>query len=214
MNYTIRLEQAKDYTATEAQLREAFWNLYVPGCNEHLIVHCLRKHPDFIKELSFVMELNGEIVGSIFYSKSKVVDTNGREIPTITFGPVGILPSLHRKGLGRALISHSIEEAKKLGYKAIIIGGFPHHYETYGFVGSKKYNIALPDNNYYKGIMALPLQEGALDNIKNGVIHFSSALEPDESCLDEFDAKFAAKQKTTTKSQELFAIAVTEIDES
>ncbi len=214
MNYIIRLEQPQDYTAVEAQLRDSFWNLYVPGCNEHLIAHSLRTHPDFIKELTFVIELDGEIVGSIFYSKSKIIDKNGFETPTITFGPVGISPKLHRKGLGRALISHSISEAKKLGYSAIIIGGFPYHYATYGFIGSKKYNIALPDNNYYTGILALPLHEGALDNISEGIIYFSSALEPDESELDAFDANFPPKEKLTTPSQEAFAVAVTTIDES
>lgn len=166
MNITIRLEKESDRFTVEEITRQAFWNLYVPGCNEHFIVHNLRNHRDFIPELCFVIEQNGEIVGSIFYSYSKAVDCDGSETKTITFGPVSIKPELHRLGLGRMLITHSIEQAKAQGYGAIIIGGFPYYYKTYGFVGAKRYNIALDDGNYYIGIMALPLIDSYLDHIK------------------------------------------------
>lgn len=212
MNINIRHERPEDEHTVEQITREAFWNLYCPGCNEHLIVHSLRKHPDFIPELSFVIELDGEIAGSIFYSHSKVVDDDGVEHKTITFGPVSILPHLHRKGLGRTLITHSIDEAKRQGYSAIIIGGFPYHYATYGFEGAKKYSICLPDGNCYTGIMALPLFDGALDNVK-GCVHFSEALEPDESAFAEFDKKFPHKEKAVTESQAEFEKAVSEIDD-
>lgn len=77
-------------------------------------------------------------------------------------------------------LTHSIDEAKRQGYNAIIIGGFPYHYSTYGFEGAKKFGICLPDGNYYTGIMALQLFDGALDNVK-GCVYFSEILEPDES---------------------------------
>lgn len=212
MNINIRHEKPEDYYIVEQVTREAFWNLYCPGCNEHLLVHYLRSHTDFIPELSFVIELDGEIVGSIFYSHSKVVDTNGKEHKTITFGPVSILPHLHRKGLGRILITRSIDEAKKQGYNAIIIGGYPYHYSTYGFEGAKKFSICLPDGNFYTGIMVLPLFYGALDKVK-GCVYFSEALEPDESELAEFDKKFPKKEKEITESQLEFEKAISEIDE-
>lgn len=214
MNINIKLEKEKDHLEVEMVTREAFWNLYLPGCNEHLIVHNLRNHKDFIPELSFVIELDGEIVGSIFYSHSKVVDCDGKVIKTITFGPVSIKPEYHRKGLGRALITHSIEVAKANGFGAIIIGGFPYHYKTYGFTGAKKYNIGLEDGNYYTGIMALPLINGYLDTIKKGVIHFSEVLEPDESDLESFDENFPPMIKEVKDCQRLFEEAVSNIDTS
>lgn len=212
MNTNIRLERPCDYFHVEVITREAFWNLYIPGCNEHLIVHNLRNHKDFIPELSFVIELDNEIVGSIFYSHSKIIDCDGTETKTITFGPVSIKPNLHRKGLGRMLITHSIEMAKMQGFGAIIIGGFPYHYKTYGFTGAKKYNIALEDGNYYTGIMALSLIDGYLDNIKKGVIYFSEALEPNENDLESFDKNFPSKIKEVKECQALFEKAVTNID--
>lgn len=212
MNINIRHEKAEDYYTVEKVTRDAFWNLYCPGCSEHLIVHNLRNHPDFIPELSFIIELDNKIVGSIFYTHSKVIDSKGQEHKTITFGPVSIAPHLHRKGLGRILINHSINEAKKQGYQGIIIGGYPHHYKTYGFEGAKKFGISMSDKNYYTGIMALPLFEGSLDQI-NGCVYFSDALEPDENKLVEFEKKFPFKEKMETKSQIEFEIAVSEIDE-
>lgn len=211
MNIKIRREEVKDYRKVEEVAREAFWNLYCPGCNEHLIINTMRKHDDFIAELAFVIEVDDKIVGSIFYTHSKIISENGSEHKTITFGPVSILPTLHRKGLGKALISHSIKVAKSLGHDSIIIGGYPYHYEQYGFIGTKKYGISMPDGNYYTGIMALPLSEGALDDV-SGKVYMSEVYEPDENKLDEFDKAFPLKEKCVQESQKEFENAVSEID--
>ncbi|MGL5415346.1 MAG: GNAT family N-acetyltransferase [Clostridium sp.] len=207
----VRNEMVSDYERVEWITREAFWNLYCPGCNEHLIVHNLRKHKDFIKELAFVIEADGAVIGSIHYSKSKVISSNGDEYETITFGPVSILPSLQGKGFGKILIQHSIDAARNLGYKGIIIGGYPSYYKKYDFIGSKKYEISLSDGNFYTGIMALPLYENALNDI-NGVIHFSESMEPSEDMLKEFDIKFPYKEKEVCESQLQFQKAVSELD--
>lgn len=212
MKITIRNEKEEERFLVEKITRDAFWNLYTPGCNEHFLIHKLRNHKDFIPELCFVLERAGEVIGSIFYSHSKVVDLDGTEYKTITFGPVSIRPDFHRQGFGRMLISHSIEQAKLQDYGAIIIGGFPYHYKPYGFVGAKKYNIALEDGNYYTGIMALPLKDNYLDDIKKGVVYFSEALEPGESGLDIFDAKFPQLKKEVKECQGVFEQAVAEID--
>lgn len=211
MDITIRTEEKRDYRSVEEVTREAFWNLYCPGANEHHIIHTLRESEDFIPELTFVVEFANEIVGSIFYTKSNIVDKHGEVILTITFGPVSILPKYHRKGLGRKLIEYSIKEAKRQGFRAIIIGGYPYHYQTYGFVGSKKYNLSMPDGNFYTGIMVLPLYEGALQNVE-GTIYFSEALDPDESKLDEFDSSFSQKEKKIVSSQLEFEKTISEID--
>lgn len=58
-NYNIRLETEADFRAVENLVRESFWNVYRPGCTEHYVLHHLRRHPDFIPELSFVMDRMG-----------------------------------------------------------------------------------------------------------------------------------------------------------
>lgn len=212
MNITIRNENKQDYRKVEEVAREAFWNLYFPGCSEHMVIHNMRNYPDFIPELSFVIEVDGEIVGSILYTHSKVVSSDGTQHKTITFGPVSILPSMHRKGLGRKLITHSIEQAKKLGYNAILTLGYPYHYEPYGFVGGKKYEISMPDGKYYKGLLVLPLYKGALDDI-SGYAIFSDVLEPNEEEVEIFDKSFEPKEKGIQDSQKEYEIACCMLDE-
>ena len=76
---TIRNEEQKDWAVVEKITRQAFYNLYVPGCVEHYLVHIMREHEDFIPELDFVLELNGDVIGNIMYTKAKLTDENGCE---------------------------------------------------------------------------------------------------------------------------------------
>ncbi len=63
-NLTIRLEPQQDHTAAEALIREAFWNVYKPGCDEHYYAHILRTHPGFLPEPDFILCRDGEIFGN------------------------------------------------------------------------------------------------------------------------------------------------------
>lgn len=213
MEFIIRNERLEDYKRVEYIARESFWNLYYPGCSEHLVIHKMRKHPDFIPELTFVIEVDSEVIGSIFFTKSKIITKENKAIETITFGPVSILPSMHRKGLGRKIIEYSIEMAKKHGHRAILTLGYPYHYEPYGFRGGKKYDVSMPDGKYYKGLLVLPLFENALENI-SGYALFSDVLnEPGTDELDVFDNDFPVKIKSIEQSQEEFNIAASMLDE-
>lgn len=75
----IRNEKPEDYRVVEEMIKKAFWNLAVPGCNEHYFAHQVRKSEDYIPELDFVMEENGQIIGHILYVKAKLVATDGTE---------------------------------------------------------------------------------------------------------------------------------------
>lgn len=214
MHIKIRNEKPEDYRKVEEVAREAFWNLYYPGTNLHLVIHNMRSHPDYIPELAFVIEVDGEIVGSIFYTYAKIKTKEGKEHIALSFGPVSILPRMHRKGLGRKLITHSIEAAKGLDYPAILTLGYPYHYEPYGFKGGKKYNIAMPDGKFYKGLLVLPLYEGALEGI-SGQAFFSDAVEvePSEEEVNAFDKAFPPKKKQVQESQKEYEISVGMLDE-
>lgn len=211
MNITVRQEESKDYRRTEEVAREAFWNLYFPGAAEHYVVHKMRSHPDFIKELAFVIEVDGSVEGAIFYTHSKIVTATG-EIPTISFGPVFISPEYHRQGLGRKLITHSIEKAKEMGHSAILTLGYPYHYEPYGFCGGKKYGISMLDGKFYTGLLVLPLQENALCGV-SGSAEFSDALEAEKPDILDFDASFPSKEKKVLPCQQEYEIACAMLDE-
>ena len=125
MNITLRIEDEKDYRTVDNLTREAFWNVYRPGCNEHFILHKLRSSQAFIKELDFVAELGGEIVGNIVYSKAIVVDNAGTKREVIGFGPISVLPSYQKQGIGAKLIEHTVKIAKKWGLKPLLFLEIP-----------------------------------------------------------------------------------------
>lgn len=202
-NFIIRLEEKKDYRAVEEATREAFWNLYVPGCDEHYLVHIMRSSPDFIRELGFVAELNGRIVGSIFFIRSYIIDEAGARYDTITFGPVSVLPELHNQGIGSALINHAKEAAAKLGHRAILIHGYPGYYKRLGFRSAKEFGISNPDGKYPLAHQVLELYDGALNGI-SGRAYESEVYQFDGTAVPEFDAGFPPKKKEVTPSQKLF----------
>ncbi len=64
-NVVIRQERVEVEATVENLVREAFWNVYRPGCLEHDVLHRLRASPNFVRELAFVMEGDGRIIGQI-----------------------------------------------------------------------------------------------------------------------------------------------------
>lgn len=55
-NVIIRLEKRSEERDVENLIREAFWNLYRPGCLEHFVMHQLRSNPDFVKKQSAFLQ--------------------------------------------------------------------------------------------------------------------------------------------------------------
>lgn len=212
MSIIIRQEEERDYRRVEEIAREAFWNLYFPGTDIPVVVNKLRRSSDFIKELTYVIEVNGKVEGAIFYTNSKIIDKKEVEHKVISFGPVFISPEFHRQGLGRKLITYTIEKAKEMGYRAIITLGYPYHYEPYGFLGGKKYGISMPDMKFYKGLLVLSLYEGALGNI-SGYVIFSDDLEATQEEIEEFDKRFPYREKGFQESQLEYEKACGELDE-
>ena len=119
-DYTIRPETEKDYRDIENLVRESFWNVYRPGCSEHYVIHVLRDDPAFVKELDFVMEQDGRLIGQNMFMRTVIEADDGRVIPVLTMGPIGITPELKRRGYGKALLDHSLEKASGLGFGAVL----------------------------------------------------------------------------------------------
>lgn len=206
-DYIIRLETPNDYRAVENLTREAFWNQNVPGCDEHYLVHTMREHVDFISELAFVIEKDGEIIGNIMYTKSKLVDENGNEKQTVTFGPVSVLPTHQRKGYGKALIEYSFKAASEMGYDTVVIFGNPDNYVARGFKSCRKYNCCVEGDVFPTAMLVKELTEGVLDG-RRWYFHESTFGEvcADEDAVAAFDATFPVKRKCWQPSQEEFYI--------
>jgi predicted N-acetyltransferase YhbS len=199
MNVLLRLEEEKDYNSVENLTREAFWNIYKPGCDEHLLVHNIRKKKEFIKDLDYVAIFNDEIIGNIVYAKAKIIDIS-KEYNVLTFGPVSVLPMYQKNGVGKKLIEHTITKSKEMGFNAIIIYGNPKYYERFGFKNSKEYKITDMEGNYNNALMALELYPKSLENI-NGKFFEGEAYKIDKKELEIFEKNFPYKEKLVLDTQ-------------
>jgi len=193
----IRLEEEKDWREVENLTREAFWNKYRPGCCEHYVLHRYRHNPDFVKELDYVIEEKGRIIAHIMYSRAAIKNTDGKDIPVMTFGPVSVLPELQGRGYGGRLISFSMSGAADLGCPLIAILGDPDYYSRFGFVSGnsvKVYYAGAPRGEEFPYFLVKELRSGFLNEIKGGVYSDPSGYSVDQDALKEFDRCFPPKE--------------------
>ena len=206
MDIKIRLEKQSDHRAVELLTREAFWNLYKPGCDEHYTTHMLHGHTDLLPDLTFVAEVEGQIVGSIVYSRSWVINELGHKLETATFGPLCVHPDFQRRGIGSALIEHSRDLAAQKGYPAIIILGDPHNYVKHSFKTGKDMGVCTLDGKYPLGLLVMELQPGFFATSPEWKFQTSDAYECDPALVEAFDAQFPPKEKRHQYSQDLFSM--------
>lgn len=206
LNITIRNEKTDDFREVEILTRKAFWNVHVPGCDEHYLAHILRDHKDFIPELDLVAQTeDGKIVGNVMYTKAALVDESENKLSILTFGPVSVHPDYQRMGISRKLLEYSFDGAVKLGYKVIVIFGSPANYVSRGFKSCKKYNICMADGSYPSAMLVKELVPGTL-NGKKWFYQESPAYKYEKSDAEKFDKSFEPMQKGFRPSQEEFYI--------
>ena len=201
----IRNERKEDYETVEKMTRAAFYNLYVPGCVEHYLVHIMRKHEDFIPELDFVLELDGRIIGNIMYTKAGLVDEAGKRKEVLTFGPVCIAPGYQRMGYGKLLLEHSFQKAVELGYEAIVIFGSPANYISRGFQSCKKYNVCIENGKYPAAMMVKELIPHVLSGHKR-IYQDSPVMAISEEEAQRYDDTLEKMGKKYQPSQDEFYI--------
>ena len=205
-NIIIRLEEKKDYRATENLVREAFWNVYRPGCTEHFVLHTLRDDPAFVPALDFVMERNGEMIGQVIYVRSEIDLKGGKKMPVMTFGPIGIAPAFKRQGYGKRLLDYSMEQAKKLGAGALFITGNVDFYGKSGFVPAKNKGVRYADDPDADYFLVKELIPGFLDGLsgtyRDPEGYFSAEKNP--AAFAAFEATFPEKEKLRLPGQLFF----------
>ena len=201
----IRNEEPRDYETVEAITRDAFYNLYVPGCAEHYLVHTMRGHPDFLRELDLVLELDGRVVGYIMYTRATLTDGAGNVKDILTFGPLCVGPDHQRRGYGKLLMQHSFEKAAAMGYDAVVIFGMPSNYVSSGFVSCKKHNVRVKDGRFPAAMLVKELRPGALDG-RTWYYEDSPvmAVLPEEA--DAYDDTLPPRERRHTPTQEEFYI--------
>ena len=202
-DYIIRRETKDDYREVENLTREAFWNVYRPGCLEHYVLHLYRDRADFVPELDLVMEKDGLLMGHVMYARSAILADDGSAIPIMTFGPISIAPEFKRQGYGLKLLLHSMELAQKMGAHALAITGNIDFYGEAGFVVASTVGIhyyAEPRTEEVPYFLIRELDEGFLDGI-TGTYRDPDGYFVDEAEADAFDALFPPKEKLKLPGQ-------------
>ena len=199
----IRLEKKVEYRKVEKLVRESFWNVYKPGCSEHYVLHVLRDDPAFVKELDFVMEKDGRLIGQNVFVRTVINADDGRDIDVLTMGPICITPELKRNGYGKMLLDFSLEKAAEMGFGAVLFEGNIDFYGKSGFDYARKFGIRyhdLPEGADDSFFLCKELIPGYLDEVI-GVYQTPQAYYVDDADVEEFDKNFPAKEKLKLPDQ-------------
>ena len=172
LKITIRNERRDDYPTILRLTYEAFLTLTYPEkrrMDEHSLIHLLQNSAEVVPELCYVAEYEGEIVGHILYTRSRFRRPDGSEADAVTFGPLSVSPMYHRQGIGKALVMHSMEKAREMGFGAVLIVGVPDYYPKLGFKRARDYGLSFADGSAIDPFMAYELAPGYLTG--GGVYH-------------------------------------------
>ena len=202
-DYIIRPETPADYNTVENLVRESFWNVYKPGCSEHYVIHVLRDDPAFVKELDFVMEQNGKLIGQNMFMKTIIEADDGRTIPVLTMGPIGITPELKRHGYGKKLLDYCLEKASAMGFGAVLFEGNIGFYGHSGFTYARSFGIRyhdLPEGADDSFFLCRELASGYLDGV-TGVYQTPKGYYVDDQDVEAFDRQFPPKEKLKLPGQ-------------
>ena len=202
-DYTIRPERTEDYREVENLVRESFWNVYRPGCSEHYVIHVLRDDPAFVKELDFVMEQDGALIGQNMFMRTVIDADDGRTIPVLTMGPIGITPERKRQGYGKKLLDYSLERAAAMGFGAVLFEGSIGFYGHSGFTYARSFGIRyhdLPEGADDSFFLCKELIPGYLDGI-TGVYQTPRGYYVDDRDVETFDRAFPPKEKLRLPGQ-------------
>lgn len=199
----IRRETKEEYRDVENLVREAFWNVYRPGCLEHYVLNQLRDDPAFVPELDFVMTKDGLPIGQNIFMRTAIQTDDGGELPIMTMGPICITPELKRKGYGKILLDYSLEKAKELGCGAVCFEGNIDFYGKSGFTYASEFGIryhGLPEGEDASFFLCKELIPGYLNGV-TGEYATPAGYFVDEAAAEEFDRAFPPKEKKVLPGQ-------------
>ena len=191
MKINLRLETPKDWQEVELLTRRAFWDdtkfrLTGLGCDEHYLVYEMRKVVEFISELDYIAEVDGKIAGNIMYSHAYIEKYDGSRHNVINFGPLSVLPEYQKKGVGSALMRHTLKTAAKMGYGAVVFFGHPTYYPRFGFKEAGSFRLKTLTGRAFPAFMAMELHYGDLDGVEGRFIE-SPLFHIDENKAKAFD---------------------------
>lgn len=202
-NYVIRRERPEEERTVEELVRDAFWNVYRPGCLEHYLLHRLRRDPAFVDELDLVLESGGRIIGQVVFMRASIKDDSGRDIPIMTLGPICVAPDRKRRGLGKYLLDNALEKAAELGCGAVCLEGDIAFYGRSGFEYASGFGLrypGLPEGSDASFFLCKELIPGYLGGV-TGLYVPPEGYMIDEKEAEAFDLDFPPKEKLRLPGQ-------------
>lgn len=164
----IRQERPSDRQAREALLDLSFGQGRSDKTSERL-----REGRLPADDLSFVAVEHGRVVGTVRLWHISI----GAKRPALLLGPLAVAPDRRRRGVGASLVRRALRDARRCGYRALILVGDAPYYRRFGFTAAKTSTLELPGPNEPDRLLALELVPGALDGAR-GVITATGPLVP------------------------------------
>ena len=199
----IRLEERTDYKEVEHLIRESFWNVYRPGCTEHFLVHNMRHHSSYLRNLGYVIEEDEKIIAHIAYSTGGIFIDGHKISDAVSLGPVSVHPQYQRMGYGKKLIEFTLKKAEDMEIPFIMVVGDEGYYSQFGFEPATNYDI------HYSGVekedtspffMIKVFDKEKVDSIA-GTFTESEIFNIDEKEFENFDKMFPQKKKEKREGQ-------------
>ena len=178
---TIRPEEHKDYKSIVSLILRSFreGTDYSDGTDIIALVEEIRDSEYYIPELSFVAELDGQIVGHFLFSLFPLSPTrtgghNNADCGIVMLAPVSVHADYLRQGIGSAMLKLGIERVRKMGFKGITVEGNYKFYNKVGFRTSSEYNI-FPTSGYPlqepRCMMCQETYEGSLEGVHGFIVY-------------------------------------------
>lgn len=133
----VRRERADDVDAIREVHRAAFG---AADAVEAGLVDALRAAPGWLPHLSLVAVRGGVVVGHVVATRARVGD-----VAALGVGPIGVLPALHGRGVGTALMYALLGAAQARDETVVGLLGEPGYYGRFGFVSAAQHGVVPPD---------------------------------------------------------------------
>ena len=136
---------------------------FAPG-RTALSSYRLREDINRIAELSLVARDEFNIVaGAIRYWPVRIGEVGD---PALLLGPVAVHPTRQGEGLGRMLVSESLELAIEANWSRVILIGDEPYYRKYGFTREFAALLDFPPPTNPDRLLAKALVDGAFEGVK------------------------------------------------
>jgi putative acetyltransferase len=153
---TFRVERPDEAGAVDAMVIETFGEDKLRG-----MLRDLRASDAWIDGLSFVADLDGEVVGHVLFTHS-LLDAPRRLVEVLVLSPLAVRTDVQGRGIGSDLVRHGLEQLRSRPEPAVFLEGSPAYYPRFGFVpgdglGFRKPSLRIPDAAFQ--VVTLPSYE-------------------------------------------------------